>query len=144
MNLFGNVLRIYFDRMKQKEFEVHWKCKWKPLSRVQLFVTPWTIQSMEFSTGVCSLSLLQGIFPTQRSNPGLLHCRQILYQLSHKGSPRILKWVAYSFSTGSSQLRNWTGVSCIACGFFTYWTVRLTSYQERGWWWWLSLLDRKD
>ena len=33
-----------------------------------------------------SLSLLQGIFPTQGSNPGLLHCRQILYQLSHKGS----------------------------------------------------------
>ena len=34
-----------------------------------------------------SLSLLQGIFPTQGSNPGLLHCRQILYQQSHKGSP---------------------------------------------------------
>ena len=33
-----------------------------------------------------SLSLLQGIFPTQRSNPGLPHCRWILYQLSHKGS----------------------------------------------------------
>ena len=31
-----------------------------------------------------ALSLLQGIFPTQGSNPGLLHCRQILYQLSHK------------------------------------------------------------
>ena len=37
--------------------------------------------------GVGSLSLLQGIFPTQGSNPGLLHCRRILYQLSHKGSP---------------------------------------------------------
>ena len=34
-----------------------------------------------------SLSLLQRIFPTQGSNPGLPHCRQILYQLSHKGSP---------------------------------------------------------
>ena len=32
------------------------------------------------------LSLLQGIFPTQGSNPGLPHCRRILYQLSHKGS----------------------------------------------------------
>ena len=45
---------------------------------------------MEFSRpeyGVGSLSLLQGIFPTQGSNPGLLPCRQILYQLSHKGSP---------------------------------------------------------
>ena len=34
-----------------------------------------------------SYSLLQGIFPMQRSNPGLPHCRRILYQLSHKGSP---------------------------------------------------------
>ena len=41
-------------------------------------------------TGVGSLSLHQGIFPTQGSNPGLPHCRQILYQLSHQGSPRIL------------------------------------------------------
>ena len=37
--------------------------------------------------GVGSLSLLQGIFPTQGLNPSLSHCRQILYQLSHKGSP---------------------------------------------------------
>ena len=53
-------------------------------------VTLWTIQSMEFSRPeywVGSLSLLQGIFPTQGWNPGLLHCRLILYQLSHKGSP---------------------------------------------------------
>ena len=35
--------------------------------------------------GVGSLSLLQGIFPTQESNQALLHCRQILYQLSHEG-----------------------------------------------------------
>ena len=39
------------------------------------------------NTGVGSLSLLQGIFLTQGSNPGLPHCRCILYQLSHKGSP---------------------------------------------------------
>ena len=38
------------------------------------------------------------IFPTQGSNPGLPHCRQILYHLSHKGSPRIQEWVAYPFS----------------------------------------------
>ena len=63
---------------------------WKLLSRVRLFATPWTIlQSMEFSRPgywVGSLSLLQGIFPTQGSNLGLPHCRQILCQLSHKGS----------------------------------------------------------
>ena len=101
--------------------------KWKSLSCVQLFVTPWTIQSMEFlgqNTGVGSLSLLQGIFPTQGSNPGLLHCRQILYQLSHKGSPRILEWAAYPFSKGSSRSRNRTRVSCIAGGFFTNWIIR--------------------
>jgi len=47
---------------------------------------------------VSSLSLLQGIFSTQQSNPGLPHCRQILYHLSQKGSPRMLEWVAYPFS----------------------------------------------
>ena len=41
------------------------------------------------NTGMGSLSLLQGIFPTQGSNPGLLHCTWILYQLSHKGSPSV-------------------------------------------------------
>ena len=62
----------------------------------------------------------RGIFPTQGSNPGLLNCRQILYQLSHEGSPRILEWVDISFSRkGSSQPRDLTLVSCIAGGFFT-------------------------
>ena len=42
------------------------------------------------NTGVGSLSLLQGIFPTQGSNPGLLHCRHIVYQLSHQGSPNFI------------------------------------------------------
>ena len=41
------------------------------------------------NTGVGSLSLLRGIFPTQESNRGLLHCRRILYQLSYQGSPHI-------------------------------------------------------
>ena len=54
------------------------------------------------NTGVGCHALLQGIFPTQGLNPGLLHCRQILYTLSHQGSPRILEWVAYPFSSGSS------------------------------------------
>ena len=90
---------------------------------------PWDFPSK--NTGVGSLSLLQGIFPTQGSNPGLLHCRQILYQLSYSvqfssvtqscltlcgplncsppGSSihgnfqaRILKWVAIPFSRESS------------------------------------------
>ena len=64
--------------------------KWKSLSRVRFFATPWTIQSMESpgqNTGVGSLSFLQGIFPTQELNWGLLHCTRILYQVSHQGSP---------------------------------------------------------
>ena len=84
--------------------------------------SPWNSPGQ--NTGVGSLSLLQGIFPTQGSNPGLPYCRQILYQLSHKGSPRVLEWVAYPFSSRSSWPRNWTRVSCIAGGFFTNWAIR--------------------
>ena len=60
--------------------------------------SPWNYPGQK--TGVGSLSLLQ------RSNPGLPHWRQILYQLSHKESPRILEWVIYPFTSGSSRLRN--------------------------------------
>ena len=66
--------------------------------------------------------LLLGIFPTQGSNPGLLNCRGILYQLNHQESPRILEWVAYPF--GSSWPRNQTGVSCIAGRLITNWVIR--------------------
>ena len=105
------------------------------LSLVQFFATPWTPESQSptlqadslpaepqgkpKNTGLGSLSLLQQTFPTQKSNWSLLHCREILYQLNHKGSPRILEWVAYPFSTGSSRPRNRTGVSCSAGRFFT-------------------------
>ena len=47
----------------------------------------YTVHGILQAAGVGSLSLLQGIFPTQGSNPGLSHCRRILHQLSHKGSP---------------------------------------------------------
>ena len=73
---------------------------------------------------MCSSSLIQGIFPTQESNPGLLHWRQILYQLSYQGSPKILEWVTYPFSRKSSQPRNPTRISCLAGGFFISWTIR--------------------
>ena len=69
---------------------------WKSLSHVQFSVTAWTIYSSWISpgqnTGVGSHSLLQGIFPTQELNQSLPHCRQILNQLSHHGSPGILEW----------------------------------------------------
>ena len=80
--------------------------------------TPWNSPGQ--NTGVVSPSLLQGIFPTQVSP----NCRRILYQLSHQGSPRILEWVAYPFSSRSSRPRNWTRVSCIAGRFFTNWAIR--------------------
>ena len=119
---------LHLTRGKQGGLSVPWsEVKWKSLSCVWLFVTPWTIQSMESSrpdTGMGSLSLLQGIFPSQGSNPGLLHCRWILYQLSHQRSPRRLEWVAYPFFRGSSLPRNQTRVSCIAGGFFTNWAIR--------------------
>ena len=84
--------------------------------------SPWN--SLGHNTGVGSISLLQGIFPTQRLNPGLLHCRQILYQLSHKWSPRNLECVAYPFSSRSSQAGNQTGVSCITGRVFTNWAIK--------------------
>ena len=72
-----------FTAMKEKKLKV------KLPSCVQLFVTrllsQWNFPGK--STGVGCYFLLQGIFPTQGSNPALLHCRQTLYHLSHQGSP---------------------------------------------------------
>ena len=82
--------------------------------------------------GILQTKILEWVaFPFSRGcsqhqglNPGLLHCRRILYQLSHKGSPGILEWVTHPFSRGSSRPRNRTGVSCIAGWFFTNWAIR--------------------
>ena len=82
-----------------------------------ILYSPWNSPGQ--NTGVGSLSFLQGIFPTQGSNPGLPHCKWILYQLSHKGRSRTLEWVAYPFSSGSS----W--VSWVAGRFYTDWAMRL-------------------
>ena len=76
------------------------------------------------NTRVGCHALLQGIFQSQGSNPGLPHCRQILYHLSHQRNPRMLKWIAYPFSRGSSWPGNRTRVSRIAGGFFTSWATR--------------------
>ena len=90
--------------------------------------SPWNSPSQ--NTGVGSLSLLQRIFPTQGSNPGLPHCRQILQQLRHKRIPRILEWVAYPFCSRSSRPKNQTGVSCIAGRFFINWAIREAQYLD--------------
>ena len=96
-------------------------------------MTPWSVANQApLSMRILHVRILEWIVmpssralscPTQGSNPGLLHCRQILYCLSHQGSPR-MEWVAYPFSRGSSQLRNRTGVSCTAGGFSTSWATR--------------------
>ena len=76
------------------------------------------------NTRVDCHALLQGIFPTQGSHPGLPHCKRFLYHVSLQGSPRILEWVAYPFSRGITQPRNQIGVSCIAGRFFISWATR--------------------
>ena len=86
--------------------------------------SPWNSPGQ--NTEVGSGSLLQGIFPTQGSSPGFLRYRQIHYQLNHQGSPGILEWVAYPFSSRSSWPRNGTGVFCTAGRFFTSWGTSVT------------------
>ena len=106
-------------------------CLWQSLSCICFLVTPWTVawllcpwNSPGRSTGVGSCFCLQGIFPTQGSNPILSYCSQILYCLSYQGSPRILERVTYPFSRAFCWPRNWTWVSCIAGRFFTTWATR--------------------
>ena len=104
----------FFKGSSPPRDRTHVSCEWKSLSCVQLFVTLYSPgNSTGQNSGADSLSLLQGIFPTQGSNPGLPNCRQ----LSHKGNPRILEWVAYPFSNRSSWLGNPPGISCTAHRF---------------------------
>ena len=91
--------------------------------RLHGLYSPWNSPGQD--TGVGSLSLLQGILPTQGWNPGLPHCRQMLYKLSQQGSPSLLEWVAHPFSRGSCWPRNLTRVSCTAGRFFTNWAISL-------------------
>ena len=78
--------------------------------------TLWTTQSTEFSRPEYWSGYLfppPGDLPNPGIEPRSPHCGWILYQLSHKGSPRILEWVAYPFSSGSSWPRNQAGFSRI-------------------------------
>ena len=90
----------------------------KSLSRARLFVTPWIVACTKLlhpwdfqgkSTGVGCHFLLQGIFPTQGSNPGLSHCRQTLYRLSHQGSPEADNFLKFFFLTSCIQLNSKLG-----------------------------------
>ena len=85
--------------------------------------SPWNSPGQ--NTRVGSLSLLQGIFLTQGLNPGLPHCGQILYPAESQGKPKNIRQTVqeashFNYSTsGSSQPRDQTQVSCIADRFFT-------------------------
>ena len=113
-------------------FIVKWK--WKSLSCVQLFVTPWLYSPWNYlgqNTGVSSLSLLQGIIPTQESNRGLLHCRQILYQRSSQGSPIYSKDNFKSTEFGWRDVWIWAliflMISCVTLGKLqasVFWSVK--------------------
>ena len=113
---------LHFIKISGMSLHSHWLllcfCQW---SKVKLC---FALLLTCFRSALWIHALLQGIFPTQGSNPGLLHCRLILYHLSHEGSPRILEGVAYPFFRDSSQPKNQTGLSCIAGRFFTSWATR--------------------
>ena len=72
--------------------------------------SPWN--SSHQNTGVGSLSLLQGIFPTQEFYQGLLHCRQILYQLSSQGSPWTIN-VMMSWWTLKPHIYSYKTIVCV-------------------------------
>ena len=109
--------------------------KWKLLSHVQLFVTPWTTARQApcrgnfpgKNAGVTCHSLHQRIFPTWGSNLGLLHWRQILYHLSHQttrqlGSlPMLVKW------------KKVKSLSCVQL-FATPWTVQYMEFSRPDYW----------
>ena len=102
--------------------------KWKSLSQIWLFATPCiVIQSIEFSRPeYCSGQPFPspGALPNPGIEPRSLTLQMFSLPADHKGRLRILEWVAYPFSRGSSWLRNQTGVSCIAGGFCTNWAIR--------------------
>ena len=108
-----------------------WKCESESHSVVSESLWPHGIYSPWNSpgqnTGMGSLSLLQGIFPTQGSNSGFPHCGQILYRWATKETQEYwggYPFYPYPFSSGSSQPRNRTRVSCTAGRFFTNWAIK--------------------
>ena len=99
----------------------------KSLSHVWLFATLWTVaHQATLSMGILQAGILQWVaMPSSMgSSKPRFPALQADSSLSHQESPRILEWVAYPFSRRSSPPRNWTGVSCIAGGFFTRWATR--------------------
>ena len=117
-----STFRTRVDPVVHCQLKVKVKVAQSSLTLLRPLYSPWNSSGQ--NTGLGSLSLLQGIFPTQGLNLGLPHCRQNFLPAVPQGKPRILERVAYPFSSGSSQPRNQTRVSWIAGGFFTNWAMR--------------------
>ena len=115
----------FYNKLKRK-VKVAQSC----LTLCNLMDCPWNSPVFARILEWVAFPFSRGIFPTQGSNPGLSQSGRILYQLSHKESPRIPEWGAYHFSSRSSQPRNRTRVSCVAGGFFTNWAMREANSSE--------------
>ena len=100
------------------------------LTRSVRLLCPWDSPGKNTAVG-CHV-LLQGILPTQGSNPDLPHCRWILYRLSHQESPRILERVAYPFSRGISDPGIVPGSPALQADSFTSWAIREALYGWHG------------
>ena len=79
--------RVLYQKMRKLRGNLVTKCICHPMDGRPRPLCPWGFSSK--NTQVACYALLQGIIPIEGSNPGLLHCRQILYNRSHKGSPII-------------------------------------------------------
>ena len=102
-------------------------CCAESLSRVRLFVILWAVaRQAALSMGVLQGGILEWVAMLSSggsSNPGIKPrsptLKQILYPLSHKGSPRVLKWVAYLFSMGSSLAQE-SNLGLLHCRWILY------------------------
>ena len=128
----------FLSALNNIPLSVNWK--WKFLSHVQLFATPWTVACQEFypwnspgqNTGVGSLSLLHWVFPTQELNRGLLYCRWILYQLNYQvvhclDGPQFIDPFAYQNTSWLAIMNcyQFSSVQSLSCLwlFATPWTT---------------------
>ena len=87
------------------------------------------VQEFSRNTVLHSLSLLQGIFPTQGSNPGLPHCRQILYHLSHQAQQCMSCYssnTVYELSNFCICIPSWYVINLLQ--FFQFNVCKLVSY----------------
>ena len=93
------------------------------------------------NTGVGDLSLFQGIFPTQGSNPDLLHCRCILYELSHQGSSTpillivkkeklVFRWYFIVNILEYIEEINWNPIKCFLCAVYVLTLILFNSHNS--------------